>query len=142
MSHHHHVAMWCAVHALHQGCCRTEMFLISYEADSAVSSQRQEHSNNFAVHTSVLVHTVDDDLSALSEHSSDEQGLPPPIPTQPNVIMVEGREAEGGESLAPSEAEYGNPVTPATPPTVNRVSLHHLKDAYFRFITPMTSSNL
>ena len=40
-----------------------------------------------------LVYTVDDELSALSEHSSDEQGLPPPIPTHPSVIMVEG----GGE---------------------------------------------
>ena len=81
---------------------------------------------------------MDDDLSALSEHSSDEQGPPPPIPTQPNVIMVERGEEGGAESLTPSETEYGNPVTPET---INRVCLHHHKDTLL-CIAPVISSNL
>ena len=73
-----------------------------------------------------LVYTVDDELSALSEHSSDEQGLPPPIPTHPSVIMADGGgEVEGDDdslTLTPSEAEDGNPVTSTMAPSPNMVA--------------------
>lgn len=73
-----------------------------------------------------MAYTVDDELSALSEHSSDEQGLPPPIPTHPSVIMADGGgEVEGDDdslTLTPSEAEDGNPVTSTMAPSPNMVA--------------------
>lgn len=73
----------------------------------------------------LFVYTVDDELSALSEHSSDEQGFPPQIPTHSSVIMVEGRgqveEDDDSLILTPSEAEDGNPITSTTAPSPNMV---------------------
>ena len=98
-----------------RGTCRTCGITptLSVHVYLEVMSRQELNIEQTIIFIILFVYTVDDELSALSEHSSDEQGLPPQIPTHSSVIMVEGGgqvdEDDDSLILTPSEAENGKP---------------------------------